>query len=201
MTVACGYDAIADVYLTRYGTSAVRDRWLRRLLELLPPRARVLDLGCGAGLPVAKELSAHGVAVVGVDRSGRQIELARRAVPKAEFIQGDMTELDFPPASFDAVTAFYSITHVPREEHGVLLRQIAIWLKPGGIFLASLGSAHVPCCVELWLGTQMFFSHHDAATNVQLIEAAGLKIDLMELVEQDNEDACFLWVVARAPAA
>src|SRR5215210_6753077 len=63
MTVACGYDAIADVYLTRYGTSAVRDRWLRRLLELLPPRARVLDLGCGAGLPVAKELSAHGVAV------------------------------------------------------------------------------------------------------------------------------------------
>jgi SAM-dependent methyltransferase len=200
-TVTRGYDAIAGSYLAYYGSSLVRERWLNRLLELLPPRPQVLDLGCGAGLPVAKKLSDHGCAVVGIDLSARQIVLAQTAVPKAEFIQADMTKLALLPASFDAVTAFYSITHVPREEHEDLLRQIAIWLKPGGVFLASLGTDDLPCRTESWLRVQMFFSHYDATRNAQLVEAAGLKIQQMEIVGQDNEDARFLWVIACAPDA
>jgi 2-polyprenyl-3-methyl-5-hydroxy-6-metoxy-1,4-benzoquinol methylase len=49
----------------------------------------VLDLGCGAGVPVAREMIARGFKVTGVDISAQQIEQARRNVPEAQFIEGD----------------------------------------------------------------------------------------------------------------
>jgi SAM-dependent methyltransferase len=197
LLVARGYDTIAEVYLERYARSQVRDRWLMELIALLPKGARVLDLGCGAGIPVARELAIRGFRVIGVDSSVRQIELARHNVPGAEFIHSDMTNIEFASASFDAVVAFYSITHVPREAHAILLRQIATWLMPSGIFLASLGSGQLPDSREEWLGTQMFFSHYDAETNKKLVRDAGFSIERAELVDQDNEHERFLWIVAR----
>src|SRR5215470_13181668 len=68
--VAAGYDDIADAYLDRFGVSVVRQKWLDRLIESLPSEGRrVLDLGCGAGIPVARDLAALGHFVVGVDGS------------------------------------------------------------------------------------------------------------------------------------
>lgn len=68
--VAAGYDNVADAYLERFGASAVRGKWFDRLLEGLPlTGGRVLDLGCGAGVPVARDLAAWGHSVVGVDGS------------------------------------------------------------------------------------------------------------------------------------
>jgi SAM-dependent methyltransferase len=196
--VSCAYDAIALDYLERFGRSFVRDRWLGELIARLPREARVLDLGCGAGIPVARELTNRGFDVVGVDGSYRQIDLARHNVPEARFILADMTNLEFCLASFDAVAAFYSITHVPCEEHAPLLARIANWLKPGGVFLASLGAGHLPRWRGDWLGTEMFFSHYDAAVNERLVLESGFVIDRAELVDQDNEDARFLWVLARS---
>jgi SAM-dependent methyltransferase len=153
--VAKGYDEVADEYLARYGSSSVRDHWLLELTRLVAEqeRARVLDLGCGAGIPLARHLTALGHYVLGVDGSARQIALARRNAPLAEFIHADMTTIDLPTASFDAVAAFYSITHVPRSEHARLLKQIALWLRPGGVFVGSLGADSLPDWEGKWMGT------------------------------------------------
>jgi ubiquinone/menaquinone biosynthesis C-methylase UbiE len=94
--VTAAYDAIADAYLERFGVSTVRQKWLRRLLARLPVTGgRVLDLGCGAGIPVARELESLGHTVVGIDGSAQQIARARQNVPRATFIEGDMCELAF----------------------------------------------------------------------------------------------------------
>lgn len=199
--VATAYDVIADTYLERFGVSSVRQKWLRRLVEALPPRAgRVLDLGCGAGVPVAMELASAGHSVVGVDGSGQQIVRARRSVPDAKFIQADMSEVRFDAGSFDAVGAFYSVTHLPADEHGPLFMRIAEWLKPGGTFVASLGTGMSGDWTGDWLGTTMFFGHNSEATSLALLREAGLAVQQTEVERQDNEDAVFLWVVAvRAP--
>lgn len=126
--VASGYDQIVDAYFEQFGHSTVRARKFDELTDSLPLHARVLDLGCGAGLPVAGDLVARGFEVTGVDGSARQIERARRNVPKAQFVQADMTTIEFPACAFDAVSAFYSITHVPRDEYAPLLQRIAGWL-------------------------------------------------------------------------
>jgi SAM-dependent methyltransferase len=52
-----------------------------------------------------------------------------------------MITLSFPVASFDAVAAFYSLIHVPRDEQAGLLRAIAVWLQPGGLLIAGMGRA------------------------------------------------------------
>src|SRR5688500_17867300 len=106
--VADGYDAIAPRYLEWSGRdpSPERMRYLGRLLELLPPSADVLELGCGAGVPVTRAI-AETCQVTAVDISAAQIALARQHVPGASFIQADITALDFPAATFHAVVAFY----------------------------------------------------------------------------------------------
>ena len=195
--VASGYDLMAEAYLQRHGRSEVRSHWLRELIGLLPGQTRVLDLGCGAGVPVARELTAGGFQVVGVDLSARQIELARRNVPAAEFVQADMATVELAPTSFDAVSAFYSITHVPRDEHATLLQRIATWLKPNGVFVTSLGADQLDDWRGDWLGVEMFFSHYGADINKRLVRDAGLVIERAELIEQDDEEARFLWIVAR----
>jgi SAM-dependent methyltransferase len=197
--VARGYDQIAEIYLRRFGDSSVRQFWLDQLIARLPAGAHVLDLGCGSGLPVARDLQDRGFVVTGVDASSRQIELARGNVPGATFIQADMMSAEFAAASFGAVTAFYSITHTPRDQHPALFQRIANWLQPGGILIASLGADAAADWTGEWLGTEMYFSQHDAATNMRLIQEAGLVVERSDIVKQDNEDATFLWIIARKP--
>jgi SAM-dependent methyltransferase len=201
--VATGYDQIAETYpdwASRVRGRA-REHYTQVVLDRLPDGATVLDLGCATGELLTKQL-AERFTVTGVDISPRQIELARQRIPRATFIQADMTELELPPASFDAVTAFYSLTHVPREDVAPLLRSISGWLRPGGLFVASLGAGDDPGGVEEdWLGVPMYFSAFDSATSRSLVEEAGFEI-LSAQEEADEEDGMrivFLWVVARKP--
>jgi SAM-dependent methyltransferase len=161
----------------------------------------VLELGCGSGLPTTKWL-AERFEVTAVDLSARHVKLARTNVPTARILQADMTRLELPPASVDAVIAFYSIIHVPREEHAGLLRAIATWLRPGGVAVLALGGRDLPAHYEDdWLGAPMFWSHFDAATNRALVEQAGLIIERAteEVADEDGLPITFLWVVTRKP--
>ena len=74
----------------------------------------------------------------GVDISGAQIALARKNVPGATFVHGDMSKLDFPASSFDAIVSFYTIEHLPRERHAERFGRFASWLRPGGRLLFTL---------------------------------------------------------------
>jgi cyclopropane fatty-acyl-phospholipid synthase-like methyltransferase len=194
--VALGYDKIADDYIDRFGRSSVRTAKLAELIAHLPAAGSVLDLGCGAGIPVVRHLVEQGFRVTGVDASSGQIERARRNVPRAEFMLADMASVHFDPETFDAISAFYSITHLPKSEHAAVIRRIAKWLRPGGRFLASYGTAEGDWSGE-WLGTTMFFSHHNPETTKQLIQDAGLRLERVEMLKQDNEEAVFLWITAK----
>jgi SAM-dependent methyltransferase len=202
--VADGYDTIAERYLawSDLQPSPTRLRYLALALELIPPGSDVLELGCGAGIPMTAAL-ADRRTVTGVDISATQLAMARRNVPGAAFIHADMTTLAFGPASFDAVVAFYALTHVPRDEGAELIERVRGWLRPGGLFLASMGADDEPGDVEAdWLGVDMYFSHFGAKANRRLVERAGFVIDRAEVAvePEDRHDARFLWVVARAPS-
>jgi len=203
--VAAGYDRLADTYLEWGGhvTADPRERMLASFMSRLPDGARVLDLGCGAGLGSTRDL-AERFRVVGVDISHVQIELARRNVPTAEFIEGDITDLQFADSSFEGVSAFYAVSHVPREEHGQLFTDVFRWLVPGGLFLATLGASDAPDWTGDWLGEPMFFSSHDADVNRHLLESAGFELLLDEVLEthEPGGDVSFLWVIAqKAPSS
>jgi SAM-dependent methyltransferase len=201
--VAAGYDCIAE----RYGRWALsvrageRARYMALLLERLPPGSRLLELGCGPGLPTTRRL-AESFAVTGVDLSSRQIERARRNVPGAALVQADMAVIGFAPASFDAVASFYALIHLPRHEQPGLVRKVAAWLRPGGLFVATMGARAVEAdFADDWLGAPMYWSSFDAAANRRLVEEAGLHLlrAREETAEEFGRPITFLWVVAEKP--
>lgn len=202
-TVSQGYDKMGEAYgrlATRYRT-AQRARYESILLERLDEGASVLDLGCGSGIPTTRRL-ARKFQVTGVDISKKQVERARDNVPNSEFICSDMAALDFPPETFDGVSAFYSIIHLPRDEHGAMLKSIASWLRPGGLLVASLGTGDTEVDFDQsWMGTPMFWSTYDAETNRRLVEESGLQTisALAETTTSHGDSETFLWVVARKP--
>lgn len=198
--VASGYDSLGLEYVewSARGHDPGRELMMARFSNLLSPGSMVLDLGCGAGVPSTAALAERFV-VTGVDVSAQQIAAARRNVPAATFVQGDLAEVDFDADSFDGVVALYSISHVPREEHAAVFARIARWVRPGGLFMASLGARNSPDWTGEWLGQQMFFSSFDADENCRLLSAAGfdfLFADVME-VEEPEGPTSFLWVLAR----
>ena len=198
--VRAGYDRMADEYAAWAARIAddPRNRFLAELEGRLEPGSRVLDLGCGAGVPTGV-LLAQRFDVLGVDISEAQLERARRAVPSATFVQADIAELELPDASLAAVVALYSITHVPRELHPEVFRRIARWLRPGGLLVASLGARGSEDWVGEWLGVEMFFSSWDADTNRRLLRDAGFELLLDEVLTMHEPDgpATFLWVLAQ----
>jgi ubiquinone/menaquinone biosynthesis C-methylase UbiE len=199
--VARGYDAIALRYAEWKDASGWPTmRWLRELLERLPDGSRVLELGCGRGVPATRELAKRH-EVVGVDISSSQIALARHHVPEATFVHADVMELELPAESFDAVLSIYMFGHIPPDEQGELVVRIAGWLRPGGRLLTTMGAGDdEPEMVEDdWLGAPMYFAGVGRERSLGWVEEAGLEIERSEVVPQveHGEEVRFLWVLAR----
>jgi cyclopropane fatty-acyl-phospholipid synthase-like methyltransferase len=201
--VESGYDAMAQQYLATFGDDIPDDpriRYLAQLADRLPDGARVLELGCGAGVP-ATALLARRFDVLGVDISAAQLALAAERVPTARFRKADMTTLDFPPGTFDAITAFYSLNHIPLAEQRALITKAATWLRPGGLFLVSLGTGGSKDAIEPWLGVPMFFASHDQDTNRRHLSEAGLAAVIDEVLSHDGPTGSetWQWILAAAP--
>ena len=199
--VADGYDVIGETFAEwrEQGSGDPRRVWEDKLVSRLADGARVLELGCGGGAPETKRL-AQRFAVTGVDISPKQIERAQAAVPRAEFICADFTDLELPAGSFDAVASFYVFNHVPRELLAPLLADIHTWLVPGGWLLTAFGQSDLEGWTGEWLGAPTFFSSFPPETNTRLVLESGFTIEENDVVEWEGADTpeCFQWVLARA---
>lgn len=198
--VGAGYDVIADRFVEWRDriVGDPRQAWVDDLMSRLPYGARVLELGCGAGVPDTRTL-AERFEVTGVDISAEQISRAGVNAQTARLVHADFTSLELEPASFEAVTAFYAFNHVPRELIPGVFARINSWLTPGGLFLSVLGTGDDPGWTGEWMGAQMFFSSFPPEENRRLFGAAGFELvrdELVTLVEPDGE-ATFQWVLAR----
>lgn len=190
-----GYDAVSVRYDEWSGGQAKYASWLAELGERITSGAAVLDLGCGSGLPVARDLTIAGCHVVGVDISEVQIDRARRLVPDAEFRQADITSVDFDSGSFDAVVSFFALIHVPLADQLPLIRRIAGWLRPGGLFVATTGYWAWTGYEENWLdgGAPMWWSQADVATYRSWLTQAGLVIEREEFVPEGDGGHALFW--------
>lgn len=104
------------------------------------------------------------------------------------------------PAAFEAVVAFYSIIHLPRNEHRSMFAQICNWLSPGGQLLCNLGVGDNPgSTTENWLGARMYWSGFDTETNLDILREVGFDIVESEVLYDDEDGRLvpFLWILAQ----
>lgn len=101
---------------------------------------KVLDLGCGNGR-LLDFLKEQGVtSYVGMDQSFGLLNHARKKFPEAVFIEGDMAELSeiqLPFASFDAIFMMASFHHLPKSDQLPVLKAIRKLLKPDGFLFMT----------------------------------------------------------------
>jgi cyclopropane fatty-acyl-phospholipid synthase-like methyltransferase len=200
--VRAGYDTIGSRYREWSAASAVRLRWVARLLDELNPDSLVVDLGCGPGEP-ATRLLAERHRVIGVDASMVQLSLARQAAPTAILVQADMTRFSLRESSVDAVAAFYALGHVPSHRHAPLFASVAGWLRPGGVLLASTPLGAGDDTEVDWLGVPMFFGGIGEEATRDAVRAAGLRLERLQTVEEDEGEGRlvrFNWIIARKPS-
>jgi len=197
-TVKSGYNKIAELYLATRNQEGEDVRLIHDFIELLSPKSKVLDAGCGAGLPIAKIL-AEQFDVIGVDFSEAQIRLAKKNIPNAHFFCQDMTKLDFPDECLDGICSYYAIIHIPREEHEGLFVNFHRMLRTGGIVLLCLGANDLPDDIdENYLGTRMYWSHFNSDTYLIMLKKCGFKVIWAKHVADETcEGAKHLFVLAQ----
>ena len=83
-----GYDRIGADYerWSEKATDHARERYTKLLLDVLPERAVVLDLGCGSGELLTRQLSRHFEVHRSRNSPHHMVELARQNAPVATFV-------------------------------------------------------------------------------------------------------------------
>jgi SAM-dependent methyltransferase len=196
-----GWDQVSTIYrppastLDAFGhTFLDYEDWLHPLVQRLPRNSAVLDLGCGCGIPVARELSQH-FQVTGVDISDGQIRRARLLVPNARFVPADMTRIRFPTEVFAGITCLYALIHVPLAEQRGLLGRMYDWLVPGGLVLVTTGETAWTGTEEDWLGSgaSMYWSHDDSENYARWLREIGFSVlERRTIPEGESAQALFL---------
>jgi SAM-dependent methyltransferase len=131
---ASGWDAHRHKHL-------IEQSWFDRFFARLRPAGCILDLGCGAGKPLAELILKSGFDLTGIDYSAPMLELARTRYPTAEWIHGDMRDMrSLLHRHFDGIFSWDGSFHLTREEQRQLLIDIAAQLRPGGSLMMTVGS-------------------------------------------------------------
>jgi SAM-dependent methyltransferase len=118
----------------------------------------VLDVGCGTGLPTARQLADAGCGVVGVDTSPVMLELARRNVPEGIFVEReihDLVGLHPRQGRFDGAVAFFSLLMLDRAGVASALDAIRSVLSADGAFALSMVEGNSDYLIRDFLGVNV----------------------------------------------
>jgi ubiquinone/menaquinone biosynthesis C-methylase UbiE len=145
--MSVGPEAFGEDYLYFYETwltDEVHERQTELVWRLLglEPGTEVLDVACGHGR-IANRLAERGAVVTGLDADAFFLAKARGAGSGAEYVEGDMRELPFGDASFDAALLWFtSFGYFNDEGNRAVLRELRRVLRPGGRAVLDLN--HLP---------------------------------------------------------
>lgn len=190
-----GYNKIAEKYSKQRKIYQSKPLLLK-FLRYLPKSSKVLDLGCGAGIPVSKFLADKGCKVVGIDFSDGMLKLARKNVHAAGFIKMNITKMKFKENSFDGAVSFYAIIHIPRKYHPKIYRNLHKMLKPGGVLFANAsGTSTWEETAKDYMGVPMFWSFYHPRITLKLIRKAGFQVIWSKILKIGGETQ--FWILAK----
>lgn len=189
------WEAVSETYAERRDPDGSDAALIDDLLDHCPPNPTVVDIGCGDGARTLANLPADSV---GLDISRRGLELATSEVPAASLVQGDMSTLPLGADQFDAITAYHSVFHVPREEHRAVYREFGRVLRPGGVVLMTLPGGRFETVRRGWMGGRMFFSAPGREQTLSALRDAGFE-DTETTTATDPLGSSTEFVFARLP--
>jgi cyclopropane fatty-acyl-phospholipid synthase-like methyltransferase len=128
------------------------------------------------------------------------LELASKYVPEMETIRVDMRKVDFTGERFDAVTAIYSLFHLPLADQNRLFKQVFHFLKPGGKMLFTYatqfytGSKQFEGTIQ-FMGRPLFYAHTTPQALRKILGETGFTVEDEQYRTIGGER--FLWIMLR----
>ncbi|RED14222.1 N-acetylmuramoyl-L-alanine amidase [Pontivivens insulae] len=142
--IAGTYERQAVTFDERRMRGGFETRWLSRF-EAMMPEGSVLDLGCGAGEPIARWFVEAGRSVHGVDIAAAMLAIAKTRMPDQLWTQGDMRRLDLQ-TRFAGVIAWNSFFHLTPQAQAEMFPVFAAHARPGAPLMFTSG----PRAGEVW---------------------------------------------------
>jgi SAM-dependent methyltransferase len=171
--------------------------WHERFMTLLPRPARVLDLGCGSGWPVARHLAEGGLQVTGVDSSPTMISLCHHRLPNHDWIVADMRTLSLA-CRFEGILAWDSYFHLPHDDQRRMFDVFTAHAKPGTMLMFNAGPRRGEA-IGNYRGDPLYHASLDPLEYEGLLVQSGF--ELVEHVATDSRAGGRTVWLARARTA
>ena len=191
---------IIDIY-RKYGRAWTELRgeylyeqsWLDRFCEKLPNKAKVLDLGCGSGVPIARYLSEKGCEITGVDSSEVMLEMAQQNFPIENYpnhrwIHGDMRNVQLnenarlnenvslnTDSIFDGILAWDSFFHLTADDQRQMFAQFQQFSKIGTMLMFTSGPSDGEAIGEMF-GEALYHASLSPDEYRQLLAQNGFQV-------------------------
>jgi trans-aconitate methyltransferase len=196
-------DAIIDLYrrharawTSARGTRLTEQNWLDKFIALLPPRATVLDIGCGSGEPIARYITTHGHPVAAVDSAPEMLALFQQNFPGATTHLADMRSLQLGQR-FAGLIAWDSFFHLSQPHQRLMFPIFRAHAEPQAPLLFTSGPQNGEAIGTLE-GEPLYHASLDTAEYRRLLDENGF--DLIAHIAEDP--ACTghsVWLARRRP--
>lgn len=191
------YDKIADTWYEKREWY-IEQASIDKAIQYLSPNAKILDVGCGSGKPIAAYLVKKGFEVYGIDISAKLVEYAKEVMPDDHLFVGDIC--DFTTVlKFDAIVCWFALFHVHAKYHVDVLRKFHSFLHPKGILCITFAdTGYSPEGDDITIidehtiesamfGERFYHSGNPAEINSQLVKSAGFEIISDEIDQPGNQ--------------
>ncbi|MBR0871091.1 class I SAM-dependent methyltransferase [Bradyrhizobium tropiciagri] len=169
--------------------------WHDRFIAALPRVAAVLDLGCGAGTPVAKHMADRGLRVTGVDSSPTFIALCRERLPEHEFLLSDMRSLRLS-RQFDGVLAWDSFFHLAADDQRRMFDVFARHAGPSAVLMFNSGPRHGES-IGQYCGDPLYHASLDPEEYTTLLDGIGFDVIAHAVEDWSNAGGRTVWLARR----
>jgi SAM-dependent methyltransferase len=188
------YDEIINWFDDARTKNLMELEYLNLIVNTIPPKSSILDLGCGTGEPIAKFFIEKGFKLTGVDGSQKMIELCKKRFPDERWIVSDMRDINLQQ-QFDAVLAWHSFFHLDHDSQRNMFKIFESHIKLGGILAFTSGEEEG----EVWSdngGQQLYHASLSTKEYESLLKKASFKVLVHKVRDPDCGEAT-VWVAQK----
>jgi SAM-dependent methyltransferase len=138
--------------------------------------ADVLDVGCWTG-GFLSLLNGMAKNMTAVDVEPAALEIAKSILPQARVIEASVLGLPFEDGSFDTVTLWAVLEHLPLDSEAKALKELRRVLRPGGYLAINVPNASF---LSKALDPIYFLKghrHYDLEEMAVMLEEAGFSVE------------------------
>lgn len=155
--------------------------YLDILLADLPDNSLVVDVGCGAGRPMAEYVISRGHKVLGIDQAEELIKLAKARFPSERWILSPIEQYEFS-IGFAAAIVWDSLFHIDRATHAKILRRVVETLPGGGKIMLTVGGSEQPPFTDHMFGQEFFYDSNTPEETSRILQGLGCRIVIGEFM-------------------